>query len=379
MLRSELGLTPTQLGLLLSAFFWTYALFQIVAGWLVDRYNVNWVFGMGFLLWSAATAATGLVGGFFSLFAFRLLLGVGESVAYPAYSKILASHFPEHRRGLTNGLIDAGSKVGPALGTLIGGLVVARYGWRALFLVLGLGSLLWLLPWAAWALPVKVDSAEEIRDRVGYVQILRQRSAWGTFLGLFAINYVWYFSLTWLPSYLVMERHFSLETMAILGSLPFWALAASATVSGWLSDHLIARGASVTRVRKTFVAAGLLLLCGLVLPAAVVPDHRVAIALLIAGFFSFGLTTSNHWAISQTLAGPMASGRWTGVQNAFGNLAGVVAPTVTGLIVQKTGSFYLAFVAVCVVLVLGAIGFVFVVGPIAPVFKTADWTERELQ
>ncbi len=378
MLRSELGLTPTQLGLLLSAFFWTYALFQIVAGWLVDRYNVNWVFGMGFFLWSAATAATGLVGGFLSLFAFRLLLGVGESVAYPAYSKILASHFPEHRRGLTNGLIDAGSKVGPALGTLIGGLVVARYGWRALFLVLGLGSLLWLLPWAAWALPVKVDSAQEIRDRVGYVQILRQRSAWGTFLGLFAINYAWYFSLTWLPSYLVMERHFSMETMAILGSLPFWALAASATVSGWLSDHLIARGASVTRVRKTFVAAGLLLLCGLILPAAIVPDHRMAIALLIAGFFSFGLTTSNHWAISQTLAGPLASGRWTGIQNAFGNLAGVVAPTVTGLIVQRTGSFYMAFVAVCVVLVLGAVGFVFVVGPIAPVFRTADWTERKL-
>ncbi len=252
--------------------------------------------------------------------------------------------------------------------------MVARYGWRALFLVLGLGALLWLLPWAAWALPVKVESAEEIRDRVGYVQILRQRSAWGTFLGLFAINYAWYFSLTWLPSYLVMERHFSLETMAILGSLPFWALAVSATLSGWLSDHLIARGASVTRVRKTFAAAGLLLLCGLILPAALVPDHRMAIALLIAGFFSFGLTTSNHWAISQTLAGPMASGRWTGVQNAFGNLAGVVAPTVTGLIVQKTGSFYLAFVAVCAVLVLGAIGFVFVVGPIAPVFKTAKRT-----
>jgi MFS family permease len=279
---------------------------------------------------------------------------------------------------LTNGLIDAGSKLGPALGTLIGGLVVARYGWRALFLGLGLGALPWLLPWAAFALPVKVESAEEIRDRVGYLQILRQRSAWGTFLGLFAINSAWYFSLMWLPSYLVMERHFSLKTMAILGSLPFWALAVSATLSGWLSDHLIARGASVTRVRKTFAAAGLLLLGGFILPAAVVPDHRAAIALLIAGFFSFGLTTSNHWAITQTLAGPMASGRWTGVQNAIGNLAGGIVPTVTGLIVEKTGSFYLAFVAVCVVLVLGAIGFVFVVGPIAPVFKAADRAASKL-
>lgn len=377
-LLGELSLRPSRLGDLLSAFFWTYALFMMVSGWLVDRYNVNWVLAMGFLVWSLATAATGLAGGFVSLFASRLLLGAGESVAYPAYSKILASHFPEHRRGLTNALIDAGSKIGPALGTLIGGLVVARYGWRLLFLVLGLGALPWLLPWAAWALPVKAESVEEIRDRAGYLQILRQRSAWGTFLGLFAINYAWYFSLTWLPYYLVMERHFSLKTMAILGSLPFWGLAVSVTLSGWLADRLIARGASVTRVRKTFAATGLLLLGGFILPAVVVPDHRVAIVLLIAGFFSFGLTTSNHWAISQTLAGPLASGRWTGVQNAVGNLAGVIAPKVTGLIVEKTGSFYLAFVAVCVVLVLGAIGFVFVVGPIAPVFKTADCTDRTL-
>ena len=150
-LQKEMGLTPEQLGLLFSAFFWTYASFQIVAGWLVDRYSVNLVFGIGFMLWSCATAATGMVTGFAALLVLRILLGAGESVAYPAYSKILATGFPERHRGLTNGLIDAGSKCGPAIGTLLGGLLVAKFGWRFLFLALGLGSLPWLIGWALWA------------------------------------------------------------------------------------------------------------------------------------------------------------------------------------------------------------------------------------
>jgi len=147
MLKGELGISASQLGLLLSAFFWTYACLQPLSGWLVDRLNVNWVIAGGFLLWSAATAGAGMVHAFWALFVLRLILGIGESVAYPSYSKIIATRFPEHRRGLTNALIDAGSKAGPALGTLIGGLVVARFGWRALFFVLGFGALLWVPLW----------------------------------------------------------------------------------------------------------------------------------------------------------------------------------------------------------------------------------------
>src|SRR5437868_5947124 len=130
LLKGELKISDSQLGLLLSSFFWTYALFQIVSGWMVDRFNVNWVIAGGFFLWSAATAATGLIHGFVALMALRLILGMGESVAYPSYSKILARHFPEYHRGLANALIDAGSKCGPAIGTLLGGVLMARYGWR---------------------------------------------------------------------------------------------------------------------------------------------------------------------------------------------------------------------------------------------------------
>src|SRR5579864_8113716 len=181
-LASELRLTKTQLGELLSSFFWTYAAFQIVAGWLVDRYDVRWVLGLGFLIWSLATLFTGMVSSFAALFLLRLLLGTGEAVAYPSYSRILASAFPERHRGKANALIDAGCKVGPALGVLIGGLVVGHFGWRALFIVLGFGGLLWLIPWGIWG-PQPATMRRQVSPSI--LQILRQRDAWGTFLGLF--------------------------------------------------------------------------------------------------------------------------------------------------------------------------------------------------
>jgi MFS family permease len=150
LLKRELSLSPKEMGVLLSSFFWTYAAFQIVSGWLVDRFNVNWVIAGGFFLWSAATAGTGLVTGFGALLILRMILGMGESVAYPAYSKILAGNLPEYHRGLANALIDAGSKCGPALGTLLGGMLMARFGWRPFFIVLGCVSMLWLPPWFRW-------------------------------------------------------------------------------------------------------------------------------------------------------------------------------------------------------------------------------------
>ena len=147
LLKSELGLSASQLGILLSAFFWTYSFMQIPVGWLVDRFEVKWVFAIGFLIWSAATAFTGVVHTFVALLAIRVVLGVGESVAYPAYAKIFASHFVERQRGVANSVVGAGQRLGPAFGILFGGTLVARFGWRPFFIVLALVSLLWLSPW----------------------------------------------------------------------------------------------------------------------------------------------------------------------------------------------------------------------------------------
>lgn len=326
---AELRLSPSHLGLILSAFFWLYPPFQIVSGWLVDRYNVSWVLGAGFLLWSLVTGITGFAGGVTTLVMVRMALGAAESPAYPSYGKIIAMTFPENRRGICNSLIEVGNPVGPALAALGGGLIVASLGWRYLFFITSIAGLVWIPAWIAWGpRPVPRTRANPAAGGPTFSDLLRRRSAWGTFFGLFAINYVWIFLVTWLPSYLVMERHFSTKMMAVFGSVPFWGLAVS-TLCGWISDRWITAGGTPTLVRKTFTAGGLLLCTFLFIPAVLVQNAAAAIALLTAACLIFGMTSSNVWTITQTIAGPAVAGRWTGMQNAFGNLAGVVAPWLT--------------------------------------------------
>jgi MFS transporter, ACS family, D-galactonate transporter len=380
-IKDELGLSYSQLGILFSSFFWTYAVFQIVSGWLVDRFPVNWVLAIGILAWSVATFGTGLVHGFLLLLVMRLILGIGESVAYPSYSKIISCHFAESQRGRANSLICAGQASGPAVGTLLGGLLIAHVGWRLFFVVFGVASSLWLLPWLKYlrkpvpstkssAMP-SLGSAEvlpisESTASATILQILSQRSAWGTFAGLFAYNYVWYFFITWLPTYLERERHFSVQAMSIVTSLAFFVLATTALVSGWLSDKWIATGATPTRVRKIFTGAGPVIASSILL-VGIVPNHSAAVAILVLTCIGLGMCTSNLWAVTQTLAGPATSGKWTGLQNFAGNLAGWIAPALIGLIVQQTGNFFWVFVITSGVTLLGAAAWVFVVGPIRPI------------
>jgi MFS family permease len=386
LIKNDLGLSYFQLGILFSSFFWTYAVFQIVSGWLADRFDVNWVLALGILLWSAATVGTGFVRGFTLLLAMRLILGVGESVAYPSYSKIISRRFAESQRGRANSFICAGQASGPAVGTLLGGLLIARIGWRLSFVVFGVASLLWLLPWLKYLRkptlqderdsPAVIDAAETVpacatAASASILQILQQRSAWGTFAGLFAYNYVWYFFITWLPTYLERERNFSVQTMSLVTSLAFFLLAASALTSGWLSDKWIAAGASPTRVRKTFTGAGPAIAASILL-VGIVANHAAAMALLMLTCIGLGMCTSNLWAVTQTLAGPSTSGKWTGLENFLGNLAGWIAPAVIGLIVQRTGSFFYVFVITSVMTLLGAVSWIFIVGPIKPI----QWSAR---
>ena len=366
-LSEEFSLSPSKLGYLLSAFFWSYTGFQLVVGWLVDRHDVKWVYAGGFLVWSVAMASTGLANSFAGLLAARLCLGIGESVFLPSVSKIVVRLFPPERRGLPNALVDVGTKVGPALSIYLGGMLLQDYGWRILFSGVGLGSLLWLVPWI-WLMPAEpVRSGECHAGGLGMAEILCRRETWGTSLGMFALGYVWIFLITWLPSYLVRERNYTLQQMAVLGSMPFWGMAVATLAGGWASDLWIARGGTPTLVRKTFAVTGLLLCAGLMLPAALVADSRFASAFLIASCVSLGIFTSNVWAITQTLAGPEAAGKWTGIQNFVGNLGGVISPVVAGLIVEQTGAFFLAFAVAALILVLGAGCYLFLVPRIEPI------------
>ncbi len=370
----EIPFTPAGEGLLFSAFFWSYSICLFLSGLVIDRFPVTKLYAAGYLLWSLATMLTAGAFNFVSLFALRLLLGVGESVAYPCCSKLLASRFVASARGVAHAWLASGPTSGPAFGVLLGGLMVEHWGWRGMFLILGAASLLWLIPWTVTTRHLSAPNRNTQPAAVpppSVRTILGCRAAWATFVGLFCSNYAWYFLLTWLPPYLVMERHYSTHTMANFGSHPFWGVAASSLFGGWLSDRLIRAGADPSRVRKRFTGGGLLV-SFLVLPAFLAPNNSVSLALLIAACLSFGMYSSNVWAITQTLAGRQAAGKWTGLQNGFGNLAGIAAPYITGQIVGHTGSFYWAFAVVATIAVLGSGCYFWLAGDI----REIDWAAR---
>lgn len=368
LIKDELGLSATQLGTLLSAFFYTYCLMQIPAGWLVDRLDVKRVFAAGFFLWSAATAVTGGLHGFLALLTIRIILGVGESVAFPACSKILAGHFPESRRGMANSVIIAGLALGPAVGLLIGGTAVERWGWRSFFLTLGVAGLLWLIPWWFLMPSRQSQTAEDAENDVGIVPMLRQRSAWGACLGQFSINYYLYFLVTWLPFYLVRGRGLSLKAMSWYGALLFLTFAGACGLSGKLSDLFRARGFSNTEVCKTAMGLG----CagvGVSLVLIVISyGWAFPATLALTGAF-MGMSGSHCWVVAQILAGRQMAGRWTGLQNFVGNFAGAVAPTLAGFLLDRTGSFLWPFAITGAVALVGALSWTLIVDRIEQI----DW------
>jgi len=373
LLKDDLQLSTSQLGILLSSFFWTYAFCQILSGWAVDRFNVNWLLALGVTLWSAATLGTGLVRNFALLLTARLLLGIGESASYPAVNKIIVTHFHASQRGRANGMVSAGWAGGPALGSLVGGLLVARVGWRMFFVVLGLASALWLLPWLKW-MPKGVGVAAsrspghaQASSPASMWEILQQRSAWGTFIGLFCFNYLWYFLITWLPFYLVKHRNFSLQIMSYTLGTAFFALAVSVLTAGWIADRSITAGKSPTGVLKVLCGGGLGIAGLSFVLVFLVANQTIAMLILIFSCMALGLCSPNLWTMTQILAGPGTSGKWTGLENFCGNLAGISAPIVAGYVVERTGSFFWAFAITSVIALLGAASYFFVVGQVVPV------------
>jgi len=372
LMKRELDLSGAQLGLLFSAFYWTYTPAQILAGWLAERINAYRTLALGLAIWSLATAASGLVTGFAVLIALRLLLGLGESAAFPASSKLLAQHLPLHKLGHANGLIAVGLALGPAVGTFAGGMLMARWGWRPVFLVFGLASLAWLLPWLAVTRAASARETERAPGHVpSYVAILCRREAWGACLGHFANNYAFYFVISWLPLYLVRVQGFSVAEMSVLGGMIYLVYAASSLASGWASDRWMQRGASANRVRKVGIVAGL---CGVALSmlGCAFGGAAISLASLFLAGLAFGPGTANIYAIGQTLAGPRAAGKWVGVQNCIGNIAGIVAPVVTGLVIDRTGEFFWAFAIAGAITVGGIVAWAIVIPRVAPL----EWSAR---
>ena len=368
LIQDELQLSASQLGFLLSAFYYGYVACMPAAGWLAERYGAHRVLAVGLIIWSIATLATGFTYSFAAMLVLRILLGVGESVSFPCASKVLASSVEIQHLGVANGILGFGYLVGPAVGTLLGGLLMAEFGWRPVFILFGALSLLWLWPWSKVKAALSPKASVVEQDLPPFRVILRQRALWGAALGHFASNYSFYFILSWLPFYLVKTRGFSLGTMALIASWAYLLNALGALLMGWVADRWIRAGRSTDLVYKgtmvLFHVSGIACMAGMVLlPVA------GSLAVLFVFQIISGIASPGVFAIPQIIAGPKAAGRWVGVQNAIGNMAGLVAPVVTGILVEQTGQFDLAFALVAAVNVLGLIGWTVMLPRIAPI----DW------
>jgi MFS family permease len=352
-------------GVLNSAFFWSYALLQIPAGWVVDRYGVKGPFALGFLLWSIISSVTAWTRNLAQLLVLRILLGIGESVVTPAGMRWIRFHCAENQRGLAVGLYMAAAKVGPALGIPLATAALTAWGWRPMFLILGLATLLWLVPWMKF---VKDDDRElesaQLRkapeSQVPFLTVMASPVIWGTVIGTFCYQYFVYFCMTWMPAYFVERRNLSLNKMGLYTMFSFLGMATVAILAGWVADRLIDRGGDPVRVRKAFTLAGFLV-ASTELIGALSDSHSVALFFAIFSLSGLGLTTANYWALTQTLIPGAAVGRIVGVQNCAANIPGVVAPLLTGWLLQATGSYDASMQAIWIFLLSGVAAYVFLV------------------
>jgi MFS family permease len=364
LLSRDLGLGPESKGLLLSAFFWSYALLQIPMGWAADRFNLRWLYFAAFLLWSLGQGLTGFAGSLGVLILFRMLLGVGESIYLPGGTKIVSMLFGPAERGLPCGLFDFGTRMGLVLGGLIIPWLLARLGWRFTFRLIGFAALLWVVPWLLATKgrlghrPRAVSATRNRRQELRW--LLSNRNLIGICLGFFCFDYYWYLFVTWLPDYLVTVRHFTMLRAGFFSSLPYFVFGASEPLGGWIADRLTGYGWNETRTRKGIVTVAFL--SGLLLiPASRVHNANTAVA-IIAGASLVGLATGNLLVILQCCAPLEDVGLWTGFENFAGNLAGVLAPLLTGFLISRTGSYAPGFALAVIVLLAGILCYWFIVG-----------------
>jgi MFS family permease len=354
-LKPELGLSNTEYGYAVSAFFWTYVPIQFFIGWACDRWCVYRLIAAGIAVWALSTLAMGMVGGLLSLVIFRLLLGLGESITFPGASKVIARHVAPENRGLANSVVAAGIALGPVVGTFAGGLMVATYGWRTMFVVFGLITLLWVVPWLLTArrLPTFTPAGREPPVPIG--EVARTREVWAMGIGHFGATYPLYFIIIWVPLYLTKSRGFSIVDMTYLATLGFVAQALSAVAQGWISDRLVKAGWDEAALRRGLMVGGNVVMAAVIV-ALMLVRTPVEIGACLVVFGAASATGGvNLYAIAQIFAGPRASGSFIGIQNGFGNVPGIVMPIITGLIVDWTGLYDNAFLLTAAVCAASAI------------------------
>jgi ACS family D-galactonate transporter-like MFS transporter len=384
-LGEELKLSTVQLGLIFSAFGWTYAALQIPGGLVADRIGPRVLYAVCLVTWSLATVAQGFVKGFASLFAFRLATGAFEAPSYPINNRIVTSWFPEHERASAIALYVSGQFIGLAFLTPVLVALQVHAGWRGLFIVTGVTGLVWGMVWYIFYRdPLDhsgVNQAElEYIEKGGGVfkkkiatektsawrredwkQVFSDRTLWGVYIGQFCVNATLWFFLTWFPTYLVQFRGLNFLKSGYLASIPFLSACAGLLLSGFLSDYLISQGKSVSMARKTPIIFGLIL-SGSIVGANYVDETSLIIFFMSLAFFGAGMALIS-WVFVSLLSPKHLIGLTGGIFNFMGNLASIVVPIAIGFLASG-GNFKPALVFIGTLGIVGACSYIFLVGKI---------------
>jgi MFS transporter, ACS family, D-galactonate transporter len=383
-LHDELGLGPEQFGYLSSAFFVVYAFSQIPIGYILDRYGVTVVSRIAAFLWTIASACTALAPNFALIYTARLFLGLAEAPTFPANAKAVGYWFPRNERGLATSLFDAAAKLSNAVGVAFTAYLLVMFGWRGMFWsTAALSFVFFILFYVFYRNPSEDKrlthaEAEYIRKGGGEPEtpagerprgaslayLLRQRKVWGLTIGFAAYGYLFAFLLTWLPTYL--QNTFGVNILKAGGYVfLIWGVGTltDLIVGGWLVDYLIKRGADANRVRKTVLIAGLVMGFA-VIGAAYTKDINVAVAWITVAVAGISFHAPVGWSIPGLIAPTNSTGQVGGIMNFLNNIAGFFAPTITGIIVARTGSFNIALITAGLILVVGIFSYVVILGRI---------------
>jgi len=361
-MMKDFQITPAMMGVLLSAFFWTYAAFQIPAGMLVDRFGIRRAYTAAFLVWSIASASIAFSRGPGDVIGMRMLLGLAESIAPLASISFIRSNYSGKDQGLPTSIYIAGQNIGPALGVLVGALLLDKFGWRMMFAITGLGALVWV---PCWLLAAPSDGtraerqAQKAEDdlaeprRWTWRMLLANRTFWAMSLSILLSSYYWYFVLTWVPSYLILARGFSTLGMGKVLSTALFTMAIVNVVAGAAADKAAAR-IGVFRARLWFGVVGYAGTAAILL--LLVTDRSWALPILTFSLCSTGIGNSTFWSITQHASPKNMVGRTVGFLNTVAVAAGAAAPVITGWILGPQKHFGPAIVIAGVCPVLAAVG-----------------------
>jgi ACS family D-galactonate transporter-like MFS transporter len=381
-LMHDLDIGKVTMGIVFSAFSWSYAAMQIPGGIFLDRFGTRLTYFLSLTFWSLSTLLHGAATNLASLLSVRLALGVTEAPCFPTNSRVVATWFPQQERAFATGVYTVGEYVGLAFLSPLLFWVLGAFGWRTLFFTVGLAGILFaLFWWRSYREPYESKSVNQSElDHIaaggGIVtpksttkfewhlvgKLLRYRQLIGICIGQFAGNSTLVFFLTWFPTYLATERHMGWLKIGFFSVLPFIAASVGVLFGGWWSDRMLKHQRSVNMARKLPIITGLLL-ASIIVTANYVESDHVVIGILSLAFFAQGMAALG-WTLVSDIAPKGLLGLTGGIFNFAANLAGIVTPLVIGFIVAATGSFFGALAFIAVVALIGAFSYIFIVGDI---------------